>query len=172
MDSFIGRFATPLTTGLFAVSTISGVALFFHWLPGAFHGMHEWLSMLLLLPFALHLWKNWGALMGYARRRTLALPLAGCLVAALPFAIMGLTHSSGAGGNPAFRAIPLLTQARLGDLAPVLKMTPEALLAALRQKGYPAQSPDQTLDVLAAASGRRSPELLFSVMGSGGRPTN
>ena len=43
MKPFLNRYATPLTLGLFAVSALSGVALFFHLAPGAFHGMHEWL---------------------------------------------------------------------------------------------------------------------------------
>ncbi len=45
MPAFLARYATPLTTGLFIVSLVSGIALFFHWGGAAFHGMHEWLSM-------------------------------------------------------------------------------------------------------------------------------
>ena len=130
MNTFINRFATPLTTGLFLVSLVSGVALFFHWVPGAFHAMHEWLSMFLLVPVALHVWKNWKGLMGYLRHKTLLIPLLASLLVAVPFTVSGLTGSRG--GNPAFRAIPLLTQAPLSDLAPVLKTTPDALLATSR----------------------------------------
>ena len=36
MEAFVNRYATPLTIWLFAVSAISGSALFFHWLPGTF----------------------------------------------------------------------------------------------------------------------------------------
>jgi hypothetical protein len=36
MEAFVNRYATPLTIRLFAVSAISGSALFFHWLPGTF----------------------------------------------------------------------------------------------------------------------------------------
>ena len=58
MKSFVNRFSTPLTLGLFAISAISGMALFFHLGQGVFHSMHEWLSMVLLAPFAFHLWKT------------------------------------------------------------------------------------------------------------------
>ncbi len=54
---FISRFATPLTAGLFLISAISGTALFFHWAPGTFHEMHEWLSLVLLAAFAFHLYE-------------------------------------------------------------------------------------------------------------------
>ena len=163
MQSFINRYATPLTTGLFLVSAISGIALFFHWLPSTFHGMHEWLSMVLLLPFVLHIWKNWRSLIGYAKRKTLIVPMVASLVIAVPFAASGLM-SGGRGGNPAFQTIPLLTQARISDLAPVLKTTPDALLATLKQRGYKVASADDTLSTVATASGKQATELLFAVM--------
>ena len=163
MKTFINRFATPLTTGLFAVSTVSGVALFFHWQSGLFHSMHEWLSMLLLAPFVLHVWKNWNGILGYIRRKTLWVPLVACLVVALPFAVMGLSGGPG-GGNPAFRAVALMTQAPLTDLAPMLQTTPEALLADLQARGYQAASIDATLSVVAADSGAPANEVLFAVL--------
>ena len=163
MNTFINRFATPLTTGLFLVSLVSGVALFFHWASSAFHSMHVWLSMVLLLPVVLHVWKNWKGLMSYLRHKTLLIPLALSLVVAVPFAVSGMT-GSGRGGNPAFRAIPLLTQAPLSDLAPLLKTTPDALLTTLKQKGYNAASADQTLDAIAGGAGEQSSRLLFSLM--------
>ena len=162
MKTFVNRYATPLTTGFFVISTVSGVALFFHWIPPVFHSMHEWLSMLLLLPFVLHLWKNWNALLTYFRRKTIWLPLAASLVVAVPFAAMGLT--AGSGGNPAFRAVGLLTQAPLSELAPVLDTTPDALLADLQLRGYPAASADETLSTLATASGTPVNELLFALL--------
>jgi hypothetical protein len=124
--------------------------------------MHVWLSLVLLLPFVLHVWKNWRGLLAYAKRRTLLVPLAASLLVALPFAVFGL--AGGSGGNPAFRAIPLMTQARLSDLAPVLKTTPEALLDALKQRGYQVRSGGDTLDAVAAASGRQASEALLAVM--------
>jgi hypothetical protein len=159
--TFINRFATPLITGLFLVSLISGVALFFHWQSGAFHSMHVWLSMVLLIPFVLHVWKNWNSLMGYFKRKTMWVPLVASLVIAVPFAASGLTGAPG--GNPAFRAIPLMTQTRLSDLAPVLKTTPDALVNKLKQAGHNVASADQTLDAVAAASGKPASELLFSI---------
>jgi hypothetical protein len=50
MPALIQRYATPLITGLFIVSLVSGVALFFHVGQAYFHGMHEWLSMILASP--------------------------------------------------------------------------------------------------------------------------
>lgn len=160
--SLVDRFATPLTTGLFLVSTVSGVALFFHWASGAFHSMHEWLSMVLLVPVGLHIWKNWRGILGYVRSRALFAPLAVSILVALPFAYNGLA-AGGPGGNPAFRVVALMTQARVADLAPALKSTPYALLAELRRQGFRADSADQTLAAVAQASGRAPSDPLFAL---------
>ena len=163
LGSAINRFATPLTTGLFAVSGVSGVALFFHWAPAAFHEMHEWLSMVLLLPFAMHVGKNWRPLAGYARRGTLFPVMTVAVLVAMPFAASALMRS-GAERRPSARAVKLLTQARLADLAPVLRTTPNALLANLRRQGLLARSPEESLADVANASGQQSPDLLAALM--------
>lgn len=163
MPTLFHRFATPLTTALFAISAISGIALFFHLVPSAFHAMHEWLSLVLILPFALHLWRNWKPFTAYAKRATLWWTLAASLAVAAVFAAPALTGTGG-GGNPAFRAVTLMTQAPLSDLAPLLKTTPEALLGALNDLGAEARSADQTLAAIAPASGKPASELLFAVI--------
>ena len=86
MNLILNRLATPLTLGLFAVSTISGVALFLHVGQGYFHAMHEWLSIVLLAPFVLHVWKNWNPLVIYARRGALLWPVLASVAIAVPFA--------------------------------------------------------------------------------------
>ena len=164
MKALLNRAATPLTTGLFAVSTVSGIALFFHFAPAAFHGMHEWLSMVLIVPFALHLWKNWRPFTAYVKRGALWWALGASVAAALVFAAPALTGSNGGGGNPAFRAMAAMTAAPLADLAPVLRTTPDALLAALKERGYAAGSAAETLDGVAAARGEPARDLLLTLL--------
>lgn len=159
----VQRLATPLTTGLFVISALSGVALLLHLAHAVFHGMHEWLSMLLLVPVALHLLKNWRPLLAYGKRGWLLGPLVVSLLLAVPFAL-GAAGGGARGGNPAFRASGLLTQARVADLAPILHTTPEALLSDLRRRGYKAGSPDQTLAAIAQDSGKQADEALFALM--------
>ncbi|MGB0747487.1 MAG: hypothetical protein ACPGO3_01965, partial [Magnetospiraceae bacterium] len=99
MRDTLKKYGTTFTVGLFLVSAISGGFLFFHVSTPLFHGMHEWLSMLLLLPVGLHLWKNWTGFARYFRQKTIALPLAVSLAAAVAFAAPSLTME-GPGGNP------------------------------------------------------------------------
>ncbi|HWU77265.1 MAG TPA: DUF4405 domain-containing protein [Rhodanobacter sp.] len=162
LNQFMHRYGTPLTAGLFAVSAVSGIALFFHWSSRSFHAMHEWLSMLLLAPFVLHLWKNWKPLLGYARRKTLIIPLVLSVAVAVPFAMTA--GKGGRSGNPAFQTVALMTQSSLVDLAPVFRSTPEALLRHLQQRGYQATSIDQSPSAIATASAVNANEVLFSLM--------
>ena len=160
------RYGTPLTVGLFAVSTVSGVALFFRLAPAAFHSMHEWLSLLLLVPFGVHMWKNWRPLVGYARRRTLFIPIALTEIAAIPFVYTGLTTVRAGGGQPAFRVVRMLTQTPLTALAQILKTTPDALQADLQRRGFTVASADDRLDKITAGSDTPPERLLFDLIPS------
>jgi hypothetical protein len=160
MQSFLSRYATPLTTGLFAVSLISGVALFFHVGQAAFHGMHEWLSMVLILPFALHLWKNWRAFIGYFRRPAMAAATGLSLAAAIALTYPAMTGIASAGGPPQFAILEKVGSAPLEAVAPVLGMNADALAAKLGEAGYKVEGTGQTLDAVAKASGRTSRDIL------------
>ena len=86
-----------------------------------------------------------------------------CAVAAVPFALNGARTG---GGNPAFRAIPLLTQARVSELAPILHQSPDQLESSLRGLGYQVSSADQTLAAIAAVSGKPAEQALFALLPS------
>ncbi|MDD2050933.1 DUF4405 domain-containing protein [Pseudomonas putida] len=162
LKNLINRYATPLTTGFFLVSLISGVALFFHWAPGLFHGMHEWLSMVLLVPFALHLWKNWGPMVGYINRKTLFVPLLLSVLIAIPFAVSSTGGKQG--GNPAFAAVQLVSKAPLVDSAALFNNTPDELVARLRQRGLAVTSFGDNLNQIAQSAKMQPAQLIAELM--------
>ncbi len=153
MIKFLKTHGTTLTVGLFLVSTISGVFLFFHLYSSAFHAMHEWLSMVLLIPVGFHLWRNWPGFMGYFKRKTIYIPLLLSLVASIAFAYPALT-SSGGSKNPMRAAVGALQNGTVAQVAPLFKLTPEALSQQLNAKGYKITSSTQTLRDIAQASGK------------------
>ncbi len=153
MTSFFQRYATPLITGLFVVSLISGTALFFHFGTAWFKGMHEWLSMVLILPFVLHLWKNWRAMTVYFAKPAFALSMAVSLIAALAFVYPG-HGEGGAGGPPPLALSNQILQNTPAAVAPLVGKTPETLAAQLLTAGYKVSGADQTLSDIAKASGR------------------
>lgn len=154
MPSFLSRYATPLTTGLFLVSLISGIGLFFHVGTAAFHGMHEWLSMVLILPFVLHVWKNWRPFLTYFSRLPMALALGLSLVAGLAFAWPSLTGNAGTGGNPAMAMVGLIVAGTPTQVAPLLGKSDTDIVAALKEAGFTAADAAKPLSEIATASGK------------------
>ena len=152
MLSVLNRYATPFITGLFLVSLISGLALFFHVGPSGFHAMHEWLSLLLIVPFGLHVWKNWRPMLGYLRRAPMAVALAASLLMSAPF----LMPADGAvrGGPPPFQLAERVLDHTADEVAPLLGTDAETLLTRLRSAGYVAADPQLPLSTIIRASGR------------------
>jgi hypothetical protein len=161
---YVNRYATPFTTGLFVISLVSGIALFFHVGTAAFRGMHEWLSMVLILPFGLHVWKNWAPILSYLKRGWLLWPLGVSLVAGLAFAIPGVLELGGVGGNPQVAMYKAFGDARIADLEPVLKVTPQEIDARLARVGLTGVSHDVSLNAAAKAGGKEARHIVYSVI--------
>ncbi len=164
MPAFLNRYATPLIFGLFLVSLVSGIALFFHVGPSAFHGMHEWLSMVLILPFALHVWKNWKPMVCYLRRAPMAISLALSVVAAGLF-FLPLGEQGGRRAGPVqFQLAQTVMAAMPAVAAPLFGVTEPELLGRLNAAGLAAQQPGMTLSDIAAASGKSDAELAAALV--------
>ena len=161
---YVNRYATPFTTGLFVVSLVSGVFLFFHVGTAAFRGMHEWLSMVLIIPFVLHVWKNWPPMLSYLKRGWLIWPLGVSLVAALGFAATGIFELGGVGGNPQAAMFQAIGNARIADLEPILKISSQEIDARLERVGLTGVSHDSTLMAAAKAGGKEGRHVVFSVI--------
>ncbi|MCB1477956.1 MAG: DUF4405 domain-containing protein [Rhodobiaceae bacterium] len=162
MPSLLSKYATPLITGLFLVSLVSGISLFFHVGPAGFHGMHEWLSMVLIAPFVLHVWKNWKPLLNYLRRAPMAIALAISIAASVPFLYPGPSRE---GGPPQFALARLVMKSSLADVAPALGMSADDLTARLAGAGFIVTGQEQALSDIAAASGKTDAELAATLVG-------
>ena len=164
MPNLLSRYATPFTTGLFLISLISGIALFFHLGTTAFREMHEWLSMVLILPFVLHVWKNWRPFLAYFKRLPMALSLGVCVIAGIVFAWPAITGSaSGAGGNPAFAMVNVVAAGTPGQVAPLLGKSEAEVVDALKQSGFTAADSARPLTEIATTSGKDTMELMATL---------
>ncbi|EKF59562.1 hypothetical protein QWE_10077 [Agrobacterium albertimagni AOL15] len=164
MPNIFSRYATPFTTGLFLVSLISGIALFFHTGTAAFREMHEWLSMVLILPFVLHVWKNWRPFLAYFKRLPMALSLGVCLVAGLAFAWPAITGTAtGAAGNPAFAMINVVAGGTPAQVAPLLGRGEADVIAALKLAGFTVADATTPLSAIAAASEKDTMALMATL---------
>lgn len=163
MASLLLRYATPLITGLFLVSLISGVALFFHWGPGAFHGIHEWLSMVLILPFVLHLWKNWRPMTAYFKRAPMAIALGLSLVASLAFFIPLGSSNGQKGAPPQIAILQLISAAKPSQIAALVGRTEDEVIALLKERGFGAAAADRSMREIAQSSGKSDRDLMVQV---------
>lgn len=157
------RYATPLTTWLFLISLVSGVALFLGVGTQYFREMHEILSMLLIVPFGLHVWRNWRTLVSYFRRSAMWVSTVVCLAAAGAFAYEAAGVSA---TNPRAVVFGALNNASVTALA-ALAHTDEATVSArLEALGVEVKSTEDTVARLAQASGHDSFELLGAALAS------
>lgn len=166
MTKLLAGYATPFITGLFLVSLVSGVGLFFHIDPGGFHGMHEWLSMVLILPFVLHLWKNWRPMVNYFKHMPMVLALVVSTVAA-GFFMLPTDEGTTAGGPPQFQLAHLLLTHPLADVAPGLGLTPDEMMAKLKTAGFAVSDAGQALTDIAATSGKTEADLAAALIDGG-----
>lgn len=169
MPSLLYRYATPLITALFLVSLVSGVALFLHLGSNWFHAMHEWLSLALILPFGLHLWRNWRPMTAYLRRPPMAIASAATLVAALAFALPAALPGAAGGreGPPQFALADRLLDHSVAEVAPAVGLDADALAAQLTDAGFTAVAPGMALRDIASASGKSATQLVALLAASG-----
>ena len=157
MISRLNKFATPMITTFFIVSLVSGLALFFHLGGQAWHGIHEWLSIVLILPFALHLWKNWRPMVNYFKRMPMMISFVVAVALSLPFF---LVDTGGArGGPPQIALADRLFTSNAAALSPVLGLPEEEIVTRLDRAGFDMSSPDLPLRDVAARSGMTSFQL-------------
>ncbi|MDR3494703.1 MAG: DUF4405 domain-containing protein [Ancalomicrobiaceae bacterium] len=161
LRTFLLRYGTPLTAGLFLVSAGSGVALFFHIGTSIFREMHEIMSLSLLVPVGVHLWRNWNSFCNYFNRAAMPIALALSLAVAGAFA-----YQSGGGsgrGNPAIAFLILAQSASISDLAPVLQLDEAAALARLQSFGVAEPKASETVAAIAARSGRSGLDVMATL---------
>ncbi len=167
MKAFAHRYATPLIAGFFAISLISGLGLFLRVGPVQIRPMHEWLSVVLIVPFALHLWKNWRALLRYLTGRPFAAAMMVALVAALAF-FVPMGQATGRGRPAQFALARKVMDAPLTAVAAVMGQTPESLRARLQGAGFTVAGIDLSPAAIAAASGRSESQMAAALTAAGG----
>lgn len=168
MSSALLRYATPFITGLFLVSLVSGVALFFHVGPMGFHPMHEWLSLVLIVPFVLHIWKNWRPMTAYFKRATFAVAMVLSIGAAAVFLMPSGDAGANGGGRPAaFQLSSMMLQGSVSEVAAVLDISPDAMAEGLEIAGFSVAATDQSLSDIAKAAGKSDMEMAGALVALG-----
>ncbi len=151
------KWATPWTIGSFVLMSVTGVLMFYHLNSPLNKLAHQWLSFAFLAGVVVHVWVNWLAFSRYFKA-----PAAIVVMIVFTAVLAGsFVNLGGAKAEPPTRAVMnSLGRTPLRDLAPIVHMTPGALVAKLQAKGYAARDASQSPDDLAGKDKKRSAAIL------------
>ena len=149
------KYATAATIGLFAIVGISGVLIFFHIGNGLLMGAHEWLGLAFVAASGLHVARNWKGFSKAVKAKSGKTALALTAFATTAF-ILASTQS---GGNPMKEFVMASAQAPLPQVAQVLNVSLDDLIADLKTRGFMVIDPTNSPAQIAKTSGREVPEV-------------
>ncbi len=153
----IRAWATPLTLGAFALSAITGILLFFKINLGLVKPVHEWLSWLLVIGTAFHLFVNWRPSVQYLTR-----PVGKGILAVffllICASLLPLTEGK---RKPPFNTITdALLNSPISTVAQVANHTPDETLEILRSSGISAAGQEQTIREIAKVNNKQAMDVL------------
>jgi hypothetical protein len=153
---------TPITTGAFLLTAVTGILLFFHAATGLNKAVHEWLSWVFLAGAILHLALNFAPFKKYlTQRRAQVLMGSFVLLLALSFVPMGEEEHH---APPFVPPIKALAQAPLTTLAQVARTSPEQLRERLADQGLAVTSDQQSISELVGNDFRAQVHLLEELL--------
>lgn len=146
-ENSIRQWATPLTTGAFALTAITGIMLFFHIQVGMVKLAHEWLSWIFVIGVVFHVIINRHVFMKYFSK-----PLArGIMIAfVVLIAVSLLPLGGGQKKNPMSRVTDSVLNAPLTEVAVLSNHPAGDMMNLLRSKGIYVERQDQSIKEIAA----------------------
>ena len=148
--------ATPLATGAFTISAVTGLLMFFHIEIGSVEPVHKWLSWLLVASIMAHVVSNWKHFTGYfsqhAGRGVIGVAAFVTVLSLLPlFAENKKEHGKEHQGKIALQA---LESSSLETVALVVKTTPQQLVEKLEKSGITVKDKSLTVKEIAKINGK------------------
>ena len=166
MSAQFKKYITAISAALFLVVAVSGLAMFFHVGEDLVKEMHQWLAVIFVAAIGLHIFRNWGGMMTYVRRRTIMAPVALAALAAAAFIVPAALSG---GEDPRHILMQSLQEAKLADLGRVLDVPADSLVARLEKEGFTVGSSEQRLSEIASGSGKPPMAALMTAAGAGSR---
>ena len=153
---------TPITTGAFLLTAVTGVLLFFHAATGLNKAVHEWLSWVFLTGAILHLVLNFESFKKHlTRRKGQALIGTFVLLLALSFVPFEEGHHH---DSPFVPPIKALARTPLSTLAQVAGTSPDQLRDRLSSEGITVASYQQSLSELVGDDFRAQVHILEEIL--------
>jgi len=150
MKALTKTWTTPLVAGAFIISAFTGLLLFFHLEPGIVEPVHEWASWLIVIAALLHLLTHWKSFTVYLKKAGPLLLLAG----GLSVAALSLYPWVEEEENPRKKAVAMLENARIADVAPIVDSSEDVLILRLAHNGIKVYDPGDSIEKTAEKNGK------------------
>ncbi len=160
------EWATPLTIGVFALMSVTGLLMFFHLDSSLQKTVHEWAGWVVVTAAGLHVAANWLGFKRYFK------PGAGAAVIALCALVMGasflpLGGRSGEPQSPPAIAMRAVTQAPIKAVAPLFGQSSEQALQALAAAGVNLPGEEASIGSVTGPDRERMALALRALAGRG-----
>jgi hypothetical protein len=173
MDSFLRKYATPLSLVAFLAIAVTGVMLFFDVRSRQLLEVHEWVGVIFVAALLLHVLRNWRgllAMMSSTQNKAIVGGLGAIallfVIGSAPFGYGG--HGGGYGHGRQFHAsqqvVHRLAEVPIAKLAPALGITGDEVIERLRNGGIAVEGPHQSLADIAAKQNTELQRILGLVM--------
>lgn len=167
------KWLTPLLSGLFLLSAITGVLMFLHVASKQARVSHEWLSWALVAVAALHVVLNWKSLLVSLRPTVAKVTLGAFALFTLVAAAMPLDQGGG-GVSPgqSRAATEAVMSAPLGRVAALVDTDAAQLRQKLEARGLQVPGEAPSLKEIVQANAGKAPAVLETVFGASGPPSH
>ncbi|NOT73097.1 MAG: DUF4405 domain-containing protein [Hyphomicrobium sp.] len=137
--------ATPVTMGVFAIMSVTGILMFFHASTGLNKFAHEWLGWLMIAGVLAHAAANWPGFKRYFLSSTI-----GRTILAASAVTLALTFVSVPGGKrepqPQAMAMKAVAHAPIASVAALTGKPLAQILADLKQAGIALSGGDASIE--------------------------
>jgi hypothetical protein len=128
------EWATPITIGVFAIMSVTGILMFFHLNTGLNKTVHQWAGLVMVAGVALHIAVNWRAFQNYFLSGVLGRGLIGLGIVVLAASFLPLGGARG-GGSPGALAVNAIAAAPISSVAPLTGKSVAQVLEDLSKAG-------------------------------------
>jgi hypothetical protein len=144
------EWATPLTIGVFAIMSVTGILMFFHLNSGLNKPVHEWAGLALVAAVTLHVVVNWRAFQNYFSG-LLGLTIIGLGVVVLALSFLPLGGAKGGGGSAPVLAMNAIAKAPISSVAALTGRPVTQIIEDLSKAGISLPSADASIDSVTGA---------------------
>lgn len=136
--------ATPLTIGVFAIMSVTGILMFFHLNTGFNKPVHEWAGLVMVAGVMLHVVVNWRAFQNYFVSGLLGPSIIGLGFIVLALSFLPASGQRG-GGSPPVLAMNAIAAAPISAVASLTGKSVEQVIKDLAKAGITLPNADASI---------------------------